>query len=372
MLEKLIKESENDEDLAAFLSAYIDVLYDDIDEENDEDVKPVSKSKKKTTNKKEKEETDVVSEDKPKTKVTRKKATKKEEKEAETDVASEEKTKAKVTKKKATKKEEKEVETDVALEEKPKAKVTRKKATKKEEKEVETDVASEEKSKAKVTKKKATKKEKKAETDVVSEEKEKSSETSKKKMQIHEIAKEGIEKHVNELCIEVCQDLWNKNIYTKSIKVDDENIEIVLDKLNGENNLIFEKRMKKDTEKYYKDLENEYTVNINRQNKSDKSIKTELKNAVKYFVMQDVEIGFVDKQKFLMNICDCEKVEGMKENAKKLNLEIVFDENKMEKTFEEYLKEKDFEHLYLEEEDRIYLDKFYLDGHINYLKSKEK
>ncbi len=191
-------------------------------------------------------------------------------------------------------------------------------------------------------------------------------------MQIHEIAKEGIEKHVNELCIEVCQDLWNKNIYTKSIKVDDENIEIVLDKLNGENNLIFEKRMKKDTEKYYKDLENEYTVNINRQNKSDKSIKTELKNAVKYFVMQDVEIGFVDKQKFLMNICDCEKVEGMKENAKKLNLEIVFDENKMEKTFEEYLKEKDFEHLYLEEEDRIYLDKFYLDGHINYLKSKEK
>ncbi|MCI8277374.1 MAG: hypothetical protein HFJ46_05605, partial [Clostridia bacterium] len=59
MLEKLIKESENDEDLAAFLSAYIDVLYDDIDEE---DVKPVSKSKKKTTNKKEKEETDVVSE----------------------------------------------------------------------------------------------------------------------------------------------------------------------------------------------------------------------------------------------------------------------------------------------------------------------
>ena len=57
MLEKLIKESENDEDLAAFLSAYIDVLYDDIDEENDEDVKPVSKSKKKTTNKKEKVET---------------------------------------------------------------------------------------------------------------------------------------------------------------------------------------------------------------------------------------------------------------------------------------------------------------------------
>ncbi len=369
MLEKLIKESENDEDLAAFLSAYIDVLYDDIDEE---DVKPVSKSKKKTTNKKEKEETDVVSEEKPKAKVTRKKATKKEEKEAETDVASEDKPKTKVTRKKATKKEEKEVETDVASEEKTKAKVTKKKATKKEEKEVETDVASEEKSKAKVTKKKATKKEKKAETDVVSEEKEKSSETSKKKMQIHEIAKEGIEKHVNELCIEVCQDLWNKNIYTKSIKVDDENIEIVLDKLNGENNLIFEKRMKKDTEKYYKDLENEYTVNINRQNKSDKSIKTELKNAVKYFVMQDVEIGFVDKQKFLMNICDCEKVEGMKENAKKLNLEIVFDENKMEKTFEEYLKEKDFEHLYLEEEDRIYLDKFYLDGHINYLKSKEK
>ena len=72
-----------------------------------------------------------------------------------------------------------------------------------------------------------------------------------------------------------------------------------------------------------------------------------------------------------MNVCDCEKVEGMKENSENLNIKIVFDENKMEKTFEEYLKEKNFEHLYLKEEDRIYLDQYYLDAHKNYLKSKE-
>ena len=29
-----------------------------------------------------------------------------------------------------------------------------------------------------------------------------------RKIQVHQIIKEGIEKHINELCIDTCQDLW--------------------------------------------------------------------------------------------------------------------------------------------------------------------
>lgn len=192
-----------------------------------------------------------------------------------------------------------------------------------------------------------------------------------RKIQVHQIIKEGIEKHINELCIDTCQDLWKKNIYTKEIKIDENKIEIVLDKLNSENISIFGKRAEKNENKYILNENNDYTIQIQKANKTDGAIKSELKNSVKYFFIQDVETGFFNKKKFLMNVCDCEKVEGMKENSENLNIKIVFDENKMEKTFEEYLKEKNFEHLYLKEEDRIYLDQYYLDAHKNYLKSKE-
>lgn len=192
-----------------------------------------------------------------------------------------------------------------------------------------------------------------------------------KKIQVHQILKEGIEKHVNELCIDTCQDLWKKNIYTKEIKVDENKIEIILDKLNEENVSIFGKRAEKNENKYILNENNEYTIQVQRTNKTDGAIKSELKNSIKYFFIQDIETGFLDKKKFLMNVCDCEKVEGMKENSENLNIKIVFDESKMEKTFEEYLKEKNYEHLYLKEEDRVYLDEYYLNAHKNYLKAKE-
>lgn len=191
-------------------------------------------------------------------------------------------------------------------------------------------------------------------------------------MQVHQIIRDGIGKHIHSLCIDTCRNLWDKNIYTKKIKVDDEKIEIVLDKLSEDNKSIFERRAKKSKEKYIIDENGDYVLRINRARKSDGTIKNELKNIEKYFFLQDVEIGFLNKEKFLMNICDCEKVEGMKENSPNLNLKIVFDESKMEKTFEEYLKEKDYEHLYIPDENRVYMDEYYLDGHRNYLKSKEE
>lgn len=193
-----------------------------------------------------------------------------------------------------------------------------------------------------------------------------------RKIQVHQIIKEGIEKHVNELCVGACEELWNKNIYTKNIKVDDEKIEITLEKLSDENEALFQKRAKKNPDKYGKNKDENYTIKVEKKGRKTGTIKSELKNTVKYFFIQDVETGFLDKKNFLMNVCDCEKVEGMKENAEKLNLKIVFDEAKMEKTFEEYLKEKNYEHLYLKDEDRIYLDEYYLDAHKNYLKSKEE
>ena len=47
--------------------------------------------------------------------------------------------------------------------------------------------------------------------------------------------------------------------------------------------------------------------------------------------------------------------------------EQVFDETKMEKTFEEYLAEAGATDLYDPEKEIVYIDKFYMDAHKKYL-----
>ena len=70
-----------------------------------------------------------------------------------------------------------------------------------------------------------------------------------------------------------------------------------------------------------------------------------------------------------MKVCNCERVEGIKEHTKEWNAEFVFAPEKVEKTFNEYLKEYLYEDLFVPEEGRIYKDKFYLDAHKKYLNS---
>lgn len=193
----------------------------------------------------------------------------------------------------------------------------------------------------------------------------------KKSIQVHKYIKEGPDKFIDALCVDACNILWQKNIYTKGIIVDDNKVCIVLNNLNSKNELEFEIKSCYDTEKY-RYINNNYQIYIDRKDKSDNQVKAELRDAVECFKMQDVEGGYLSKDEFLMKICDCGKVDGVKEYETPKNLEIDFDENKMEKTFEEYLKEKNYSHLYVESENRVYLDDYYLAGHKRFLKENQE
>jgi len=187
------------------------------------------------------------------------------------------------------------------------------------------------------------------------------------KVQVHKnIFSLDASKAVDPICESACQKLWDNNIFTKGIVKSADSISIVLDKLSYKNQLEFELKAEEYPSKYV--CENgTYRITVYRVNKTDSEIKDEFYNSVSMFRIQDVETGYISKDKFLMEVCDCEKVDGVREYAPNTDLTIDFDSNKMEKSFEDYLKEKNYENLYVPSENRIYLNKFYLDGHKKFL-----
>ena len=87
------------------------------------------------------------------------------------------------------------------------------------------------------------------------------------------------------------------------------------------------------------------------------------------FKIQDIQRGYYNEKNFLMNVCNCERVDGLRETNSS-NAQIVFDVQKMDKTFREYLKDTGYEQYYLQEEHRVYLNDYYYNAHQNYLNSK--
>lgn len=187
-----------------------------------------------------------------------------------------------------------------------------------------------------------------------------------KNVQVHKFIKDGLEKHVDPLCVKVCNKLFEKNIYLKDIVITDDKIKLVLDKLSKENKEIFAKSMEINPRKYT-NTANNYVIEVLKCDKSGSNIKTELVKAARFLKMQDVQSNYMDKKRFLMSFCDCEKVEGHTESGYNKNIKILFDPNKMEKSFEEYLKDKNVDKLYSPDNEKIYMDEFYLNGHKNYL-----
>ena len=185
----------------------------------------------------------------------------------------------------------------------------------------------------------------------------------RKRNMIHTMVKNGPEKYIDPICVDFCKKLWDKNVYTKEVKVNDNKVVIVLDKLSEDNRALYEFSKNKSL------INNgdKYIISIDREGRSDLLIKNMLSKTVNRFTMQDVPYGYLDKEKFLMHFCNCEKVDGLSENSDNKNIKIIFDENKMEKTFEEYLKEKNLDKLYSKDNDRIYIDEYYLNGHKRYL-----
>ena len=188
----------------------------------------------------------------------------------------------------------------------------------------------------------------------------------RRKILVHKIVKDGIENHIDPICIKVYNKLLEKNIYIKNIIINDTKIKIVLDKLSEENEDIFTESCSINPRKYMR-VGNNNVVEVQKTGKSDSNLKNELVKAVRFFKMQDVQIGFIDQKKFLMHFCDCERVEGHSDIEYNKNLKITFDENKMEKSFEEYLQDKRFDKLYSSDNNKVYLDEYYFNGHKNYL-----
>lgn len=186
------------------------------------------------------------------------------------------------------------------------------------------------------------------------------------KVLVHKIVKDGIETHINPICVKVYKKLLDRNIFVKDVFVNDSRIRITLDKLSLENELIYNESCQFHPQKYKK-IGNNYVLEIQRENKSDSVLKNELVKSMRFLSMQDVQIGFIDKKRFLMNFCDCEKVEGHTDLEYNKNIKIIFDESKMEKSFEEYLVDKKLDRLYSTDNGKVYLDEYYLNAHLKYL-----
>ena len=159
-----------------------------------------------------------------------------------------------------------------------------------------------------------------------------------KEKPIHEIYNEGIEKYIEAPCVNACKKLWDKNMFTKASVIDNNKISIVFDKLSKENENIFSKLVQEDNKHYCYSIKNEPRIQIDFNNNA-KENSVYLENLVEPFKLQDVTSGYMEKEEFLMKVCNCERVEGIKEHTKEWNAEFVFAPEKVEKTFNEYLKE---------------------------------
>lgn len=190
--------------------------------------------------------------------------------------------------------------------------------------------------------------------------------------QVDDFIMKGPSHYVDPTCVSACDGLWEKNIYAlASVNVNDD-LYLVLDKLNTENTAIFRDKYKENPENYCLNFGNDKSLAIRIANyENEPDAEEQLEELVKDFKMQDIQRGFLTEKTFLMDICDCEKVEGLKE-YKKQDVEVVFDVKKMNKTFKEYLKGTEYEDYYIPKEHRIYLNQFYYDAHQNYINNKVK
>lgn len=190
---------------------------------------------------------------------------------------------------------------------------------------------------------------------------------------IDELIKSGPKEYLDPLCLKACKELWKKNIYVLDSVNYDNDLYLIFDKLDKENALIFKANNKENPNNYYKNLGKEKYFGVKVEDylsKAKTRVEKEFCDLTSVFKMQDIPRGYLSEKNFLMEICNCEKVEGIKEYQQN-NPEVRFDVQKMEKTFREYLQETGYEKLYKPEEHRIYLTDFYYNSHQEYLESLE-
>lgn len=186
---------------------------------------------------------------------------------------------------------------------------------------------------------------------------------------IDEKIAKGPKYYLDPIYIEVAEELQKKNIFTVATVNYHDYIYLILDKLDLENMKILKEKYKENPNNYFINFEKSNYSGIRVKKSSDqtnRNISNEFLLYASDFKLQDIQRGYLNEKNFLMDICNCEKVEGLKE-IKPDDAKIVFDINKMDKSFRDYLNDSGYEQYYLPEEHRIYLNEFYFNAHQNYL-----
>ncbi len=175
-----------------------------------------------------------------------------------------------------------------------------------------------------------------------------------------------LDKYVKTPLVSTFKSLLNNNISVSKVEANSNSVIVTLQSLDKKNKAKFRYLARKYPDNYFieKDV---IQLKVDRESETDEEYGEKLNSLTKNFVLQDITSGYMNEEEFLMNVCNCEKVEGLRENADNTNVKITFDENKQEKSFKEYLQEYRFEDLYIPSENRIYSNEYCLKAHQKYL-----
>ncbi len=188
-----------------------------------------------------------------------------------------------------------------------------------------------------------------------------------------------------------CKKLWTMNIFTFmcSNRNDGGHSYILLEKLSDENQAIFDKLRKQHPENFiFNQYRKCFGIDFKTENMSEQEIAEMFDKAISYFKPQDVQKPFyITREEFLLD-CGCYReipnpkyVENPGPMPTELDLEAldewiakmnqpktvkVFDEEKVIKPMDEYLKEKDII-TYDPKTQRIYQSKFFFQKHLDFV-----
>lgn len=191
---------------------------------------------------------------------------------------------------------------------------------------------------------------------------------------------------------EACKKLWSMNIFTFmcSNRDDGGHSYILLEKLSNENQSIFNELREKYPKNFiYSQYRKCFGIDFNTENMSEQEIAKKFEEAISYFKQQDIQnTFFTTRERFLLD-CGCYKevpnpnyvedpgpmptgtdLEALDEWFKKIDQPKMikeFDESKVVKPMEEYLKEKNITTSYDPKTQRIYESKFFLDRHLEFV-----
>jgi hypothetical protein len=189
---------------------------------------------------------------------------------------------------------------------------------------------------------------------------------NKEPLSEHVIVNDGIEKYIEVPCLEACLKLWSLNITTFESSGNNRGgwIAISYNMLSEENKSIFMNMIKNNIDGYsreisYKGYDGIYVLGTI----SEEEVSSRLLELASVFQMQDIKYGVMSVEDYFMKVCNCANYQVLSDGT----IELSFAKEKMVKSFDKYLLENGG--IYSEEENKVYLNSYYYNKHLNYLNS---